>query len=123
MGLFGRKKVKTEVCIISGDQLFQLLKKAVKLASEDIDSHCYTIGPEIIFEYNGKVHLAGVKYDKKRAKVEKRVTFSRDLVNLYVDKDIYQTIEDVYDNATVDKIPLKAIEEGIIVSPEYKELL
>lgn len=125
MGIFGRKKekIKPEVLNISGEQLYKLLKKAVKLAAENIEANCYTTGPEIMFEYNNNVHFIGIKYDKKRAKSEKRVTFTKELMTVYVDKNIYQTLEELYDNANVDKISLNAITEGIIVYPEYKELL
>jgi len=124
MGLFWKqKKAKPEVLNISGEQLYGLLEKAVTLAAEDVDANCYTLGPEIMFEYNNDVHFIGIKYDKKRAKAEKRGSFSKELMTVYVDKNFYQTLEELYDNAKIDHVSLKAIAEGIIVSPEYKELL
>ncbi len=124
MGLFWKeKKAKPEVLNISGEQLYGLLEKAVALAAEDVNANCYTLGPEIMFEYNSDVHFIGINYDKKRAKAEQRGTFSRELVSVYVDKNSYQTLEELYDNAKINNVPLKTITEGIIVSPEYKELL
>ena len=75
--LFGRKKekAKNEVISISGTQLCDLLKKAVSLVVEDVNTKCYITGPEIMFEYNGTIHFIGIKYDKKRAKIEKRICF------------------------------------------------
>jgi hypothetical protein len=125
MGLFGRKKEKTkpEVLNISGLQLYSLLKNAVLLAVEDVEANCYTTGPEIMFEYNGNVHFIGIKYDKKRAKTEKRVTFSNELMTVYLDKQLFATLEDFCEHATLDGKILTGISNGIIVSPEYKELL
>ena len=125
MGLFGRKKEKTkpEVVNISGVQLCGLLKNAVSLAIEDVEANCYTTGPEIMFEYNGNIHFIGIKYDKKRAKTEKRVTFSNELMTVYLDKQLFVTVEDLCAHTTLDGELLSNISNGIIVSPEYKELL
>ena len=125
MGLFGRKKEKEKckVISISGVQLCDLLKKSVSLMVEEVEKKYYTFGPEIMFEYNGNVHFAGVKYDKKRAKTEKRVTFSDELMTVYVDKQFFTTIEELRDHAMIDGKILSDIVDGIIVSPEYGELL
>ena len=123
--LFGRKKekVKNEVLSISGAQLCDLLTKAVSLAVEDVEAKSYTTGPEIMFEYNGNIHFTGIKYDKKRAKAEKRVMFSNELMTVYIDKQSFATVEELRTQATIDGEFLSNISEGIIVSPEYNELL
>jgi hypothetical protein len=123
MGLFVRKKEKEkpEVVNISGAQLCGLLKNAISLAAEHVEARCYVTGPEIMFEYNNKVHFIGIKYDKKRAKTEKRVTFSNELMSVYLDKQLFVTLEDLRDHATLDGKILTNISNGIIVSPEYKE--
>ena len=96
--LFGRKKKekKHEVISISGTQLCDLLTKAVSLATEDVEAKCYSTGPEIMFEYNGNVHFMGIKYDKKRAKTEKRITFSNELMTVYIDKQSFSTVEESF---------------------------
>lgn len=125
MGLFGKKKekAKPQTVNISGEQLCGLLKKAILLAAEDVEAHCYTTGPEIMFEYKDNIHFAGVNYDKKRAKAEKRVSFANELVTLYMDKNIYTTVEELYNNAIIDNVALNTISDGIIVEPEFEELL
>lgn len=100
MGIFGRKKekAKSEVINISGIQLCDLLKNAVSLAIED-------------------------KYDKKRAKAEKKDTFSNDLMTIYLDRQSFDSVENLYIDAVLDKEHFSDISKGIIVSSEYKELL
>ena len=123
--LFGRKKKekKHEVISISGTQLCDLLTKAVSLATEDVEAKCYSTGPEIMFEYNGNVHFMGIKYDKKRAKTEKRITFSNELMTVYIDKQSFSKVEELRMQATIDGEFLSNISAGIIVAPEYNELL
>lgn len=125
MFFFGRKKEKAKpnVLSISGEQLCGLIKKAISLAIENVESKSYIIGPEIMFEYDGNIHFVGIKYDKKRAKAEKRTIFSYDLMNLYIDKVVYASLEDLRNNALVDGKKLTSIPNGIIVVPEYGELL
>lgn len=100
-----------------------LLTKAVSLATEDVEAKCYSTGPEIMFEYNGNVHFMGIKYDKKRAKTEKRITFSNELMTVYIDKQSFSTVEELRMQATIDGEFLSNISAGIIVAPEYNELL
>lgn len=125
MGLFGRKKEKTkpEVLSISGDQLYTLLKKAVQLAAEDVEAKSLTFGPEIMLEYKDNIHFVGIRYDKKRAKAEKRTTFSPELMTVYLDKGEYATPEELYQNAVLDGDKFSSISEGIIVAPEFGDLL
>ena len=122
MVLFGRKKKKSEVLNISGAQLCELLEKAALLAKEDVEAHCYTTGPEIIFEYNDTLHFCGIKYDKKRHRKEKRESFSSELMTVYVDERYFDTIDDLCGNAVIDGRLLSELDE-IVVAPEYKELL
>ena len=121
----GRKKEKrkAEVVNISGVQLCGLLKNAVSLAIEEVEKNRYIFGPEIMFEYTGNIHLIGIKYDKKRAKTEKRVTFLKELMTVYLDKQTFVSLEDLCDYATLDGEILTNISKGIVVAPEYKELL
>lgn len=123
--LFGRKKekAKKDVISISGAELCDLLIKAVSLTAEDVEAKSYLTGPEIMFEYNGNIHFIGIQYDKKRAKTEKRVMFSNELMTLYVDKQSFSTMEDLRTQATIDGEFLSNISTGIIVFSEYKELL
>lgn len=122
--LFGKRKekVKNEVISISGVQLCALLKKAVLLAKEDVDTNCYTTGPEIMFEYNDKLHFCGIIYDKKRHRKEKRESFASELLNVYVDEQYFDTVNDLCSNAVIDGQVLSGV-DGIIVTPEYKQLL
>ena len=119
MVLFGRK---SEVLNISGAQLCELLEKAVLLAKEDVEAHCYTTGPEIIFEYNDTLHFCGIKYDKKRHWKEKRKNFSSELMTLYVDEQHFDTVNDLCGTAVINRRLLSEL-DGIVVAPEYKELL
>lgn len=120
--LFGRRKGENEVISISGVQLCTLLKKVVLLAKEEVDTHCYTTGPEIMFEYNDKLHFCGIIYDKKRHQKEKRESFSSELLTVYVDEQYIDTVNDLCSNAVIDGQVLSGL-DGIIVTPEYKELL
>lgn len=125
MGLFGRKKEKAErkVISISGVQLCDLVKKAIELAKEEVEGKYYIVGPEIMFEYNGNVHFAGIKYDKKRAKKEKQLHFSDEFMTLYIDKQDFDTIEQFQTQAMLDGEFLENIMDRIIVAPEFSELL
>lgn len=123
MGLFGKKKEKKENISISAEQLCTLIEKAIQLTADDVNAKCFTFGPEIMFDYKGKVHFAGVHYDKKRAKAEKRDTFSRELATVYLDKTGYATTEELYANAVLDGVKLSDITEGIIVDPDFMDLL
>ena len=76
-----------------------------------------------MFEYNGNVHFMGIKYDKKRAKTGKRITFSNELMTVYIDKQSFSTVEELRMQATIDGEFLSNISAGIIVAPEYNELL
>lgn len=123
MGRFRRKNKDNKVLNISGKQLEVLLNAAVNLAIEDIETRCYIVGPEIMFEYNDNVHFMGVKYDRKRAKKEKRTSFSSKLMSVYLDREEYPTITELFNNATMEEKLLRDIENNIIVSTDYKSLL
>lgn len=126
MGLFGKKKVekaKPQKLSISGEQLFSLVEKMVQLVKEDVEARCYIVGREIMFEYEEDAHFIGIKYDKKRAKIEKRVVFSEELMNAYVDKITYHTLKELHNNARINNVLLTDITEGIIVFPEFADLL
>ena len=126
MGLFWKKRkdtVDNKVLNISGKQLEILLNDAIKLAIEDIETKCYTVGPEIMFEYGDDIHFIGVKYDKKRAKKEKRISFSSELMRVYLDQEEYDTITELFNNALIEGKILCNIENNIIVSTDYKPLL
>ena len=124
MGLFRLKKEKKrEALSISGEQLCMILKEAIRTAADEVEAKYYITGPEIMFEYKDNLHFAGIKYDKKRAKQEKRELFSKELLSLYVDKATYTDLKELHANAVVDHELLKDITDGIIVSPEYKRLL
>ena len=60
---------------------------------------------------------------KKRAKTEKRITFSNELMTVYIDKQSFSTVEELRMQATIDGEFLSNISAGIIVAPEYNELL
>lgn len=123
MGWFRRKNKDNKVLNISGKQLEVLLNAAVNLAIEDIETRCYIVGPEIMLEYNDNVHFMGVKYDRKRAKKEKRTSFSSKLMSVYLDREEYPTITELFNNATMEEKLLRDIENNIIVSTDYKSLL
>lgn len=124
MRLFGIKKRKSaDVLNISGMQLQQLIEAAVAIAREEIEDGCYTIGPEIMFEYRNKIHFAGVKYDKRKAHLMNGDIHFDELISLYVDKSSYRSVEELLDQACIDGVLLKTIERGLIVSSEYRELI
>lgn len=126
MGLFsGSKKAekRRETLDISASQLMIILKKAVLLAIEDIEARSFTFGPEIMFEYGDEIHFMGVKYDKKRARKEKRILYCEELMSVYLDKQDYLTPEELFEKADIQGIKLNQITSGIIVAPEYRELL
>ena len=125
MGIFGKKKEikQAEVLNISAEQLCTLIKKAIQLVAEDVEAKSYTLGPEIMFEYKSHLHFAGIRYDKKRARKENRTAFSNDLSTVYLDKDEYATVEELFEKAILDGETFSGITQGIIVNPEYKELL
>lgn len=123
MGWFRRKNKDNKVLNISGKQLEVLLNAAVNLAIDDIETRCYIVGPEIMLEYNDNVHFMGVKYDRKRAKKEKRTSFSSKLMSVYLDREEYPTITELFNNATMEEKLLRDIENNIIVSTDYKSLL
>lgn len=122
---FGRKKEKKkkEVLDISSAQLMEILKKAVLLAAEDIEAKSFTFGPEIMFEYDDEIHFMGVRYDKKRAREEKRILYCEEFMSVYLDKQDYLTPEELFEKADIQGIKLNQITSGIIVAPEYRELL
>ena len=121
MGLFGRKK--KEIITISAEQLCTLLEKAIELTEEDVNAHCLTFGPEIMMDYKGKEHYAGVHYDKKRAKAEERTTFARELATVYLDKAEYASPKELYENAILDGEKFSDISDGIVVDPDFLDLL
>lgn len=80
--LVKRKKPKT--LDISGEQLLAVMKKAAETATEEIEEKRYLVGPEILFEYEGSVHTAGIKYNKKAAKREAGILFSEKYMSYYL---------------------------------------
>lgn len=85
--------------------------------------NCYYVEREIMFDYNDDVHFYGVKYDKKRAKKEKRVIFSKELLSVYLDKQSFPGVIELYRYGQLDGKLLADISHGIIVSSEYREAL
>lgn len=120
---FNRKKKKRDVLDISGAQLEEILKKAVLLAIEDINARCYVFGPEVMFEYGDEIHYMGVEYDKKTAKARGGALYHPDLVSVYLDKAGYPDTGSLFEKADIHGVTLDQIPSGIIVSPEYRELL
>ncbi|MCX4321131.1 MAG: hypothetical protein OSJ44_15685, partial [Lachnospiraceae bacterium] len=98
---------------ISGKELTEILERAADTAAEEINGGYYTLGPEIVFEYAGRVHFAGVKYDKKSCKKEGMAGYSEKYLSLYLDK------EALYGAEVLDGEKLMDISDGIIVSEEY----
>lgn len=90
---------------------------------EDVEMKCYFVEYEIMFEYKGNVHFCGVKYDKKRAKAEKRVTFSKELMSIYLDEQSFPTVDELYHYAKLEGEIIAEISDGILMFPEYQELL
>ena len=108
---------------ISSIQLLSILKKAILLVKEDVNTKSYTLGPEIMFDYNNTVHFIGIKYAKKRSKALEQKDFCKEFVSVYLDKQEYKCPEELDENADIRGIMLKDITSGIMVSPEYGEIL
>ena len=121
MGVF--KKVKPKVLDISGAQLKTILEHAMELTREDINTKCYTVGPEIMVEYKGKLHYAGIRYEKKKAKAEKLQTFCPAFASVYLDKQVFPTVTAFYEQAVMGKDPVKDIQSGLIVSTDYSSII
>lgn len=119
--LVKRKKPKT--LDISGEQLLAVMKKAAETATEEIEEKRYLVGPEILFEYEGSVHTAGIKYDKKAAKKEASTLFSEKYMSYYLDKDSYETLAEWYEIGKIGDIHINSIEFGIVMYSEYEEIL
>lgn len=121
MGLFDKsKKAKRNTGVsISGKELTEILERAADTAAEEINGGYYTLGPEIMFEYAGRVHFAGVKYDKKSCKKEGMAGYSEKYLSLYLDKYIFGSKEALYGAEVLDGEKLMDISDGIIVSEEY----
>ena len=122
MGLF-KKKQKTQPLNISSIDLCNLLNKAILLATEDVNTNSYILGPEIMFEYNNTIHFIGIKYDKKQAKKEHQNQFNEKYMNVYLDKQYFHTVQDLFHTAMIENTRLQDITNDIIVSNEYKEIL
>ena len=60
------------------------MKKAAETATEEIEEKRYLVGPKILFEYEGSVHTAGIKYNKKAAKREAGILFSEKYMSYYL---------------------------------------
>ena len=118
MNLLTRKK-KREVLDISSEQLCDLLKNAASLAIEEINRGSYTVGPEIMFEYHGTIHFAGIKYSKK---LKRRDSFSEEFLMVYLDKQFFSSVEDLQVHAVLEGRLISDVLNGIIVYPEYREL-
>lgn len=97
---------------LSGSQLYDILKTVYSVAKKSVASMCYTSDIEIMFEYQSNVHFMGIRYNK-----------GYDTVSLYIDKDVYDTLDDVYFTATLCDTQLVDIENGIMVFNDYSELL
>ena len=118
--LVKRKKPKT--LDISGEQLLAVMKKAAETATEEIEEKRYLVGPEILFEYEGKEYTAGIKYDKKAAKKETGTLFSEKYMSYYLDKDSYETLAEWYEIGKIGDIHINSIEFGIVMYSEYEEI-
>lgn len=118
-----KEKQQPDVLNISSVQLCEFLKKAIPIVIEDVEMNCYYVEREIMFDYNDDVHFCGVKYDKKRAKKEKRITFSKELLSVYLDKQSFPGVIELYRYGQLDGESLADISHGIIVSSEYREAL
>ena len=125
MGLFSWKKKKKlpEMLDISAGQLEYLAEEAKNHTVKNVNEKCYIFGTEIMFDYNDKTHIIGVGYDKKRAKTENNMTFSEKYMTVYLDKEKYSTIEELFENVKLDGKQIREIQSGIIVGTEYKSLL
>ena len=119
--LVKRKKLKT--LDISGKQLLAVMKKAAETATEEIEEKRYLVGPEILFEYKGSVHTAGIKYDKKTAEKEAGTLFSEKYMSYYLDKSSYRSLAEWYEIGKIGDIHINSIGSGIVMYPEYEEIL
>ena len=111
-------------CInISGEQLCHILENALKIVKDAVNSNSFVLSPELSFTYKNKFHYAGVHYDRKQAKREKRTKFDITLSDIFIDQTEYMSIDDVYKNARIDGKKLNTILNGILIDPVFKDLL
>lgn len=126
MRFFGRKKKEPETIKITGIQLCTLVKKLEVQVKKEVEEKPYITGPEIIFEFHGHVHSAGVKYDKKRAKkeeIEKTDFPIQEYMTVYLDKQLFHSAEEMCFHGVLEGIPIANITQGILTYPKYRSLL
>ena len=123
MGLFGRKKEKNKFISISGEQLCLILEQTIPKLIQAVENKTYYDIFDFMFDYENKCHFVGVTYDEKMAKKDKRVTFSYELMSIFIDEKKYVSIEEMCENAIIDGVKLVDIKSGIHVDPVFGDML
>ena len=125
MGIFGRRKRReeSEVLNISGRQLIELLNKSVQQIEEEIGQNCYSVSSEIIFEYKEHLYFTGARYNVHKAKKENKTEFSEEYLTVYLDEAFFPSVEEMAKSVELDGKTLDEITEGILVEPEFGEML
>lgn len=126
MGFFGRKKKGPRTIKITGIQLCTLVKKLEVQVKKEVEEKHYITESEIIFEFHGHVHSAGVKYDKKRAKKEEKEKADlpiQEYITVYLNKQLFHSAEEMCFQGILEGIPIANITQGILTYPEYRSLL
>lgn len=123
MGLFFNRNKEYKMLDISGDTLIYLLEEAKKVCEIKVNNGHYFSGPEIMFNYKEKIHFIGIKYNKKGVNKKIPQQYNEDQVTVYLDKKIYNSIEELAVNGKLENECIKNINKGIEVDIEYQMLI
>jgi hypothetical protein len=127
MWLFGRKKKESNSVNITGEQLFILLEKKIGDVTKRVNEKTYIVEDEILLDYKNRVLVAGIKYDKKRAKKEDKTQFDEKLMSVFLDDSVvkteFSTLEEFRENAKINGVLIKNIGAEFGVFPEDAEKL